>query len=170
MPTSVVWRRWWCDQEVKCVVVVCHLPTAAVRPGRGYGADSRGDPLTRRTLLLLWATVEINATGECGGRARLQPAIAPAGTGKTTAPRALTRAWTDSGQVLGLAPSTQRPPNSATISGRRPTHWQLIWSIHHADMPDWALSAGESTLVIIDEAGMADTLHRAARRQCAAKR
>ena len=42
----------------------------------------------------------------CSSGARLQLAIAPAGTGKTTAMRALTLAWTqDGGQVLGLAPS-----------------------------------------------------------------
>jgi hypothetical protein len=38
--------------------------------------------------------------------ARLQLAVAPAGTGKTTALRALTQAWIDTrGDVLGLAPS-----------------------------------------------------------------
>jgi len=35
---------------------------------------------------------------------------------------------------------------------------KLTWSIHHADLPDWAERIGRSTLVIIDEAGMADTL------------
>ena len=38
--------------------------------------------------------------------ARLQLAIAPAGSGKTTAMRALASAWTDGGgTVVGLAPS-----------------------------------------------------------------
>ena len=52
--------------------------------------------------------------------ARLQLALAPAGTGKTTALRVLARAWTDAGgTVLGLAPSAQpRPPCCATA--RRP--------------------------------------------------
>ena len=37
---------------------------------------------------------------------RLQLALAPAGTGKTTAMRVLARAWTaDGGHVVGLAPS-----------------------------------------------------------------
>jgi ATP-dependent exoDNAse (exonuclease V) alpha subunit len=35
---------------------------------------------------------------------------------------------------------------------------KLTWSIEHGDLPDWASSIGRSTLVIIDEAGMADTL------------
>ena len=38
--------------------------------------------------------------------ARVQLALAPAGTGKTTAMRALSRSWTSGGgQVIGLAPS-----------------------------------------------------------------
>src|SRR5665811_2214761 len=38
--------------------------------------------------------------------ARVQLALAPAGTGKTTAMRVLSRAWTsDDGTVVGLAPS-----------------------------------------------------------------
>src|SRR4029453_8881855 len=35
---------------------------------------------------------------------------------------------------------------------------KLTWSIHHNDLPDWAERIGRSTLVIIDEAGMADNL------------
>jgi hypothetical protein len=44
-------------------------------------------------------------TGMATSGARLQLAIAPAGTGKTTAMRALAAAWVeDGGTVLGLAP------------------------------------------------------------------
>jgi hypothetical protein len=92
--------------------------------------------------------------------ARLQLAIAPAGTGKTTALRALTRAWTDSGgDVLGLAPSAAAAAQLREQTGA-PTETlaKLTWSIDHGDLPDWALDLGRSTLVIIDEAGMADTL------------
>ena len=35
---------------------------------------------------------------------------------------------------------------------------KLTWSIDRGDLPDWALSVGPNTLVIIDEAGMADTV------------
>jgi ATP-dependent exoDNAse (exonuclease V) alpha subunit len=35
---------------------------------------------------------------------------------------------------------------------------KLTWSIHHGDLPEWAERIGRSMLVIIDEAGMADTL------------
>jgi conjugative relaxase-like TrwC/TraI family protein len=92
--------------------------------------------------------------------ARLQLAIAPAGTGKTTALRALTRAWTDSGgDVLGLAPSAAAAAQLRDSTGAATeTLAKLTWSIDHGDLPDWALDVDRSTLVIIDEAGMADTL------------
>jgi hypothetical protein len=91
---------------------------------------------------------------------RLQLAIAPAGAGKTTAMRALTLAWTeDGGQVLGLAPSAAAAAVLAEQTGiRTDTLAKLTWSLHHGDLPDWAAAVGPSTLVIIDEAGMADTL------------
>ncbi len=92
--------------------------------------------------------------------ARLQLAIAPAGTGKTTALRALTQAWIDSGgDVLGLAPSAAAAAQLRDSTGApTDTLAKLTWSIDHGDLPDWALDVGRSTLVIIDEAGMADTL------------
>jgi conjugative relaxase-like TrwC/TraI family protein len=96
----------------------------------------------------------------CTSGARLQLAIAPAGAGKTTAMRALTIAWTeDGGQVLGLAPSAAAAAVLAQQTGiRADTLAKLTWSLRHGDLPDWAARIGRSTLVIIDEAGMADTL------------
>ena len=96
----------------------------------------------------------------CSSGARLQLAIAPAGAGKTTAMRALTMAWTqDGGQLLGLAPSAA----AAAVLGeqtsiRADTLAKLTWSLRHGELPDSAATVGPSTLVIIDEAGMADTL------------
>ena len=96
----------------------------------------------------------------CTSGARLQLAIAPAGAGKTTAMRALTLAWTqDGGQVLGLAPSAAAAAVLGEQTGiRADTLAKLTWSLQHGDLPDWAAAVGPSTLVIIDEAGMADTL------------
>jgi AAA domain len=74
--------------------------------------------------------------------------------------RALTLAWTeDGGHVIGLAPSAA----AAAVLGeeigiRSDTLAKLTWSINHGDLPEWAAAVGPSTLVIIDEAGMADTL------------
>ena len=96
----------------------------------------------------------------CTSGARLQLAIAPAGAGKTTAMRTLVRAWSDSGgQVVGLAPSAAAAAQLRDATGApAETLAKLTWSIHHADLPEWAERIGRSTLVIIDEAGMADTL------------
>jgi ATP-dependent exoDNAse (exonuclease V) alpha subunit len=89
-----------------------------------------------------------------------QLAIAPAGAGKTTALRALTRAWIDSGgQVLGLAPSAAAAAQlRESIGSPTDTLAKLTWSVDHGDLPDWALSVGPNMLVIIYEAGMVDTL------------
>jgi hypothetical protein len=96
----------------------------------------------------------------CTSGVRLQLAIAPAGAGKTTAMSTLVRAWSDSGgQVLGLAPSAAAAAQLRDATGApAETLAKLTWSIEHDDLPDWAERIGRSTLVIIDEAGMADTL------------
>jgi conjugative relaxase-like TrwC/TraI family protein len=95
----------------------------------------------------------------CTSGARLQLAIAPAGAGKTTAMRTLARAWSDSGgQVVGLAPSAAAAAQLRDATGApAETLAKLTWSIDHSTLPDWADRIGRSTLVIIDEAGMADT-------------
>ena len=97
----------------------------------------------------------------CTSGARLQLAIAPAGAGKTTAMRALALAWAqDGGQVIGLAPSAAAAAVLARADRhphRHPGQTHLVTPTT-ASCPDWAASVGPSTLVIIDEAGMADTL------------
>jgi ATP-dependent exoDNAse (exonuclease V) alpha subunit len=96
----------------------------------------------------------------CTSGARVQLAIAPAGAGKTTAMRALTLAWTqDGGHMLGLAPSAAAAAVLAEHTGiRTDTLAKLTWSLDHGELPDWAAAVDPSTLLIIDEAGMADTL------------
>jgi conjugative relaxase-like TrwC/TraI family protein len=96
----------------------------------------------------------------CTSGARLQLAIAPAGAGKTTAMRALTQAWTeDGGQVIGLAPSAAAAAVLGEQTGiRTDTLAKLTWSLRYGRLPDWAMEVGPATLIIIDEAGMADTL------------
>jgi conjugative relaxase-like TrwC/TraI family protein len=96
----------------------------------------------------------------CSSGARLQLAIAPAGAGKTTAMRAVTLAWTDDGgDVIGLAPSAAAAAVLAEQTGiRTDTFAKLTWSLDHGELPEWAAGVDPSTLVIIDEAGMADTL------------
>jgi conjugative relaxase-like TrwC/TraI family protein len=96
----------------------------------------------------------------CTSGARLQLAIAPAGAGKTTAMRALARAWTqDGGQAIGVAPSAAAAAVLGEQAGiRTDTLAKLTWSLDHGELPDWAAAVGPTTLLIIEEAGMADTL------------
>jgi DNA primase catalytic core len=92
--------------------------------------------------------------------ARLQLAIAPAGTGKTTAMQTLAAAWTKTGgDVIGLAPSAAAAAQLRDqIGGVADTLAKLTWSLEQHELPEWARRIGPSTLVVIDEAGMADTL------------
>ncbi|WP_152180153.1 MobF family relaxase [Nostocoides sp. F2B08] len=95
--------------------------------------------------------------------ARVQLAIAPAGAGKTTAMRALTHAWTNAGgQVLGLAPSAAAAHVlGESIDAATDTLAKLAWHLQHpalGEQPTWMTHIGPSTLVLVDEAGMADTL------------
>jgi DNA primase catalytic core len=93
---------------------------------------------------------------------RLQLALAPAGTGKTTAMRVLASAWTESGgEVLGLAPSAQAAHELRdSIHCHTDTLAKLTWTLAHAprdQWPDWIGRIGSFSLVIIDEAGQAST-------------
>jgi ATP-dependent exoDNAse (exonuclease V) alpha subunit len=61
--------------------------------------------------------------------------------------------------VLGLAPSAAAAAVLAEQTGiSADTLAKLTWSLDHGELPEWAAAVGPSTLVIIDEAGMADTL------------
>jgi DNA primase catalytic core len=97
--------------------------------------------------------------------ARLQLAIAPAGSGKTTAMRALASAWSDGGgTIIGLAPSAAAADAlRSQIDTQTDTLAKLTHSLEQAResgaaMPAWVAGIDSSTLVVIDEAGMADTL------------
>jgi hypothetical protein len=94
--------------------------------------------------------------------ARVQLAIAPAGSGKTTAMDALSMAWTASGgNVIGLAPSAAAAAQlGSQMKGHHDTLAKLVWDITPGlgDPTDWNRRIGPKTLVIIDEAGMADTI------------
>jgi len=107
---------------------------------------------------------------------RVQLGLAPAGTGKTTAMQVLTRAWQDAGgTVLGLAPSAVGaeqlgssinptsshgvPSTASEARGqvRSDTLDKLVWHVRNGGAPEWMEAIDASTLVLIDEAGMAST-------------
>jgi AAA domain len=74
--------------------------------------------------------------------------------------RALAAAWTEAGgSVIGLAPSAAAAAQLRDqIGGVADTLAKLTWSLDHNDLSHWAQRIGPSTLVVIDEAGMADTV------------
>ena len=92
--------------------------------------------------------------------ARVQLALAPAGTGKTTAMRVLSRGWAgDGGTVVGLAPSAAA---AAVLREEIGTSTDTLAKLIHClqtgiAVPPWVTAIGPDTLVVIDEAGMAAT-------------
>ncbi|WP_277499869.1 MobF family relaxase [Nocardioides sp. ChNu-99] len=92
------------------------------------------------------------------GGARVRLAVAPAGTGKTTAMRAAASAWRhNGGGVLALAPSAA----AATVLGdsigaRADTLAKLRYEILNGASPDGPLAQVQpGTMIVVDEAGMA---------------
>ncbi|MCO7218576.1 AAA family ATPase [Klenkia sp. PcliD-1-E] len=92
--------------------------------------------------------------------ARVQAALAPAGTGKTTALGVLAAAWrAGGGSVIGLAPSAAA---SAVLRHQLADTTDTVAKFVHslrtgADTPDWLESLGPDSLIIVDEAGAAAT-------------
>jgi AAA domain len=105
----------------------------------------------------------------CSG-ARVGLALAPAGTGKTTAMAALARAWEeDGGRVLGLASSANAAQLLRTDMAGQGVHIdvdtvdKLVWLQRNPDARDdparsWFDRIDSSTLLIVDEAGKSETL------------
>jgi hypothetical protein len=95
---------------------------------------------------------------------RLQLALAPAGAGKTTAMSVLAAAWREGGgEVLGMAPSAAAAAAAAAALGEQlGGHADALHILTHGlstgRLPAWAEQIGPRTLVVIDEAGVADTL------------
>ena len=92
--------------------------------------------------------------------ARVQLTLAPAGSGKTTAMQVLANVWTEGGRnVLGLAPSAAAAAALAEATGMPcETLAKLTHDLAHVPASDLVGSIGPGTLVVVDEAGMADTL------------
>jgi len=101
--------------------------------------------------------------------ARVQVALAPAGTGKTTAMSALARAWAeDGGHVIGLAPTAAAAAVLAEdLQAPTDTVDKLVHVLHElgdparADtpvrVPQWVADIGPETLLIVDEAAISGT-------------
>ena len=152
---------------------------AAARRQHGRTAEAsavRSVILASRQSGLQLTTAQENFVRELAtsGR-RLQVALAPAGSGKTTALSVLCDAWRLAGGVVrGLAPSAvaavqlrgslnghqEGSPDHAGVDGEVvcETLSKYAWSLNQpGELPWWVDHVDEKTLVIIDEAGMAST-------------
>jgi conjugative relaxase-like TrwC/TraI family protein len=91
---------------------------------------------------------------------RVQLALAPAGAGKTTAMRVLAGVWTEAGaDVLGLAPSAAAAAALRDATGIPcETLAKLVHDLDTRRDSAPADAVGPSTLLVVDEAGMADTI------------
>ncbi|BDT96949.1 hypothetical protein IFM12275_69250 (plasmid) [Nocardia sputorum] len=99
---------------------------------------------------------------------RFQVAVAPAGTGKTTAMRVLTNAWTsEGGTVVGFAPTAAAAAQLAEDSGAPAHTVDLLTTLaEHLDTgaldpdqaPQWLHAIDENTLVLLDEVAKTPTL------------
>ena len=136
------------------------------RAGQHDGTRVGPDAVTQAMALSAAADLPLNAGQATLVRematsgARVQLAIAPAGAGKTTAMAALTAAWSaGGGEVIGLAPSAAAAAVlGETIAATTDTMAKLLWHLDHGGLPDWADRIGPASLVVVDEAGMADTM------------
>ncbi|WP_328814295.1 MobF family relaxase [Rhodococcus sp. NBC_00297] len=98
--------------------------------------------------------------------AKLQLALAPAGTGKTTAMNALTRSWQNAGgRVVGFAPTAaaaavlrQDILTTTDTLAKFVDITRRLRDGRPVTVPAWYSAIGENTLVIVDEAGMTGTL------------
>ena len=110
--------------------------------------------------------IELNAGQEQLVRAmatsgrRVQLALAPAGAGKTTAMRVLAGVWTEAGaDVLGLAPSAAAAAALRDATGMPcETLAKLVHDLDTEPGSPLAPAIRRGTLLVVDEAGMADTI------------
>ncbi|MFC5179527.1 MobF family relaxase [Nocardioides taihuensis] len=100
----------------------------------------------------------VRAMATSGGRVRL--ALAPAGAGKTTAMRVLADVWTEAGAgVLGLAPSAAAAAALRDATGMPcETLAKLVHDLDTRPGSPLAAAVRPGTLLVVDEAGMADTI------------
>ena len=100
--------------------------------------------------------------------ARVQLALAPAGSGKTITLHTLAEAWAaDGNTVIGLAPTAAAARVLRDELGDSVTATDTLAKLVHAlttgtAVPDWVDAIGPGSLIIVDEAGMAGTLELAA--------
>jgi conjugative relaxase-like TrwC/TraI family protein len=138
--------------------------------GRFDGLTWSADDVEQSVLAAILDGVPLNrgqqdmVTALATSGARVQLALAPAGSGKTTAMQVLASVWTEGGHnAVGLAPSAAAAAALAEATGMPcETLAKVAHDLRHDADSSLVTSIGAGTLVVIDEAGMADTLTLAA--------
>lgn len=96
------------------------------------------------------------------GRRKVALALAPAGSGKTTAMAALSHAWRSSGgNVIGLAPTAAAAIELAgDLNAPADTVAKYVYTAagRPGAIPSWYRDINSKTMIIIDEVGKAGTL------------
>ncbi|RIJ77954.1 toprim domain-containing protein [Nakamurella silvestris] len=100
----------------------------------------------------------------CTNGRRINLAVAPGGTGKTTVMGLVARAHTAAGgNVVGLSPQAVPAEElAASIGQQADTLHKFIHSLHNQDprwWPEWMKGINADSLVMVDEAGLASTRH-----------
>lgn len=95
---------------------------------------------------------------------RVSLALAPAGSGKTTAMSVLAQAWRDGGGHIVAASPTHVAAHGLqeAMNCDGGSIASLSWAMENGrPLPDWAAAVGSTSLVVVDEAGMAGTMELA---------
>jgi hypothetical protein len=141
------------------------LAAAGRTDGRRLGAVRVGLAVTEAAANRhLDASQAALVTALATSGARVQVAVAPAGTGKTAAMRVLGDLWRNSGgTLLGLAPSAAAARElGRAISAEAETLAKLVTDIACGLTTPLTTAVGPNTLLLVDEAGMAATTDLAA--------
>ncbi|HEX5116273.1 MAG TPA: MobF family relaxase [Pseudonocardiaceae bacterium] len=129
-----------------------------------YARLPGGHRLTLDTVRAAIGTVALNAgqrrmvTEFARSGSRLQLALAPAGTGKTTAMRVLAQAWRNAGgRVYAFGPSARAAQELGEAIDARPHTLHQVTTALAAGTATQAYAFRPGDLIIIDEAAMAGT-------------
>jgi ATP-dependent exoDNAse (exonuclease V) alpha subunit len=123
--------------------------------------DAKHEPRSLAEQRSTWMT---EATAVLGGHSAVASMVATALTRAAEPPRMADAHWVaqTADRVLAAMEQTRSSAAAAGVLGeqtgiRTDTLAKLTWSLRNGDLPDWATGVGRSTLIIIDEVGMADT-------------
>ncbi|WP_256791953.1 MobF family relaxase [Terrabacter sp. Ter38] len=128
------------------------MATSGARLQLAIAPAGAGKTTALRALATAWG----NGGGHVIG---LAPSAAAAAVLRDQISAATAASTSEAGAHTGGVPGDVGTANtSGPASAVTDTLAKLTWSITHGELPDWAANIGRDSLVVVDEAGMADTL------------